>query len=115
MVRSVLSMLVRAGCEAEFERLWRASAERIARHPGNLGQSLSYDQAQPRRFVIASDWASREALRAFEVSPERIALSGGLDLLRESASKSVLEVVAVVEGRAGTGRSTVPARKEAFE
>jgi quinol monooxygenase YgiN len=90
-------MLVRAGCEEQFERVWRAAAERIARYPGNLGQSLSYDHAQPRRFVIASDWTSRETLGAFEGSPERVALSSALDPLRESASKSVLEVVAVVE------------------
>lgn len=98
MIRSVLSMTVRAGCEDEFERVWRESAERIARHPGNLGQSLSCDQDHPRRFVIASDWQSREALRRFEDSPERVALSGALGPLRDSASKSVLEVVAVVEG-----------------
>lgn len=100
MVRSVLSMTVRAGCEGDFERIWRAAAERIARSPGNLGQSLSYDQSEPRRFVIASDWESREALRRFEGSPERVALSGALEPLRESASKSVLDVVVVVEGKA---------------
>jgi heme-degrading monooxygenase HmoA len=96
VVRSVLSMLVREGCEREFEQTWRASAERIARFPGNLGQSLSHDENQRRMFVIASEWESREALRAFEGSQERIDLSARLDTLRESASKSVLQIVATI-------------------
>jgi quinol monooxygenase YgiN len=96
VVRSVLSMLVRDGCQDEFRRAWHASAQRIARRPGNLGQSLSCDETEPRLFVIASDWESRDALRAFERSPERIALSETLDPLRESATKSVLQVVETV-------------------
>lgn len=96
MIRTVLSMLVREGCEQEFEQTWRASAERIARYPGNLGQTLSRDEKQPRMFVIASDWASREALQSFEGSEERVALSARLNELRESASKSVLEVIASI-------------------
>lgn len=96
MIRTVLSMLVREGCEREFEQAWRTSAERIARQPGNLGQTLSYDVTQRRVFVIASDWESREALHNFEHSSERIALSARLEQLRESASKSVQEIVATV-------------------
>jgi heme-degrading monooxygenase HmoA len=97
MVRTVLSMLVREGCEREFEQAWRRSAERIARHPGNLGQTLSYDVTQRRVFVIASDWESREALQDFERSSDRIALSARLEELRESASKSVQQIIATVK------------------
>lgn len=96
MVRSVLSMVVREGCERSFEKAWRASAERIAQYPGNLGQTLSKDQNQPRLFVIVSDWESRDALKKFEGSAERIALSATLEELRESASKSVQEVLAAI-------------------
>jgi len=95
MVRTVLSMLVRPGDEGEFEAAWRASAERIARWPGNLGQTLSRDTRQPRQYVIASDWDSVQSLREFETSAERQALSARLDRLRESAAKSVQEVLFV--------------------
>jgi heme-degrading monooxygenase HmoA len=96
VIRTVLSMVVREGHEQEFTAAWRAAAERIARCPGNLGQSLARDEGQQRLFVIASEWDSREALREFERSPERVALSARLDPLRESASKAVQEVVVAV-------------------
>lgn len=96
MIRSVLTMVVAAGREPEFEAAWHESAARIARHPGNLGQSLARDDREPRRYVVAGDWADRDALTAFEGSPERVALSARLDPLRESASKAVQSVLSVV-------------------
>jgi quinol monooxygenase YgiN len=99
MVRTVLTMLVRPGHEREFERIWQSFAERIAQQPGNVGQTLMSDQGQPRSYVIASDWFSGEALRSFETSELRQALSGALDPLRESASKAVLDVVVTVKGK----------------
>ena len=106
MVRTVLSMLVRPGHEAEFERIWRAAAEQIAQYAGNRGQTLLRDAAEPRWFVISSEWASREDLKRFEDSPVRKQLSADLDPLREQAAKSVQTVVVTVGGQAE--RSTIP-------
>lgn len=100
-VRTVLSMVVREGCERRFEEEWRTAAAGIARFPGNLTQTLARDRGHERRYVIISDWAGADALESFEPSPERKALSAVLETLRESAEKSVLEVVTRIdaEGR----------------
>jgi quinol monooxygenase YgiN len=91
-------MLVREGCEPEFEHAWRASAEHIALLPGNLDQVLMTDESQPRLYVIASDWESRGALRSFEGSVNLLQLSATLDPLREFASKDVLNVLHNIKG-----------------
>ncbi|GAA0538080.1 hypothetical protein GCM10010172_19210 [Paractinoplanes ferrugineus] len=107
MVRTVLSMLVRAGSEAEFERIWRAAAAEIALWPGCRGQTLLRDAAEPRQFVISSDWDDRSALRLFEGSSVRRQLSAGLDPLREKSAKNVFSVVTTVGGDVRE-RSTLP-------
>lgn len=101
MVRTVLSMMVRAGCEPHFEQVWAAAAQAISQHPGNINQVLVRDASEHRRYLIFSDWADEESLRAFESSPTRRALSSALDELRESAEKTVCEVL-----------TTIPARSE---
>jgi heme-degrading monooxygenase HmoA len=100
MIRTVLSMVVRPGCEPDFEETWVAAAEAISRYPGNLNQTLMRDATERRRYVITSDWTNATALRAFESSDQRRALSAALESLRESAEKTVLEVVTHLRGRA---------------
>ncbi len=104
LVKTVLSMVVRPGCESDFEKAWAAAARSISEHPGNVEQTLTRDENEQRRYVIISDWLSRDALRAFESSDERREFSAALEPLRESATKSVLAVVADRPGRDG-GRS----------
>lgn len=98
MIRAELSMVVRPGAGPELEQVWAAAARTIREFPGNLHQTLSRDTDEPRRYVITSDWATPEALREFETSGQRRALSAALESLRESASKHVLDVVTTVEG-----------------
>jgi heme-degrading monooxygenase HmoA len=93
MVRTVLSMVVRPGAERELEQVWTATAPAISDFPGSLNHAMMRDAGEHRRYVIFGDWASAGALRAFEVSDERRALSAALEPLRESARKSVLESV----------------------
>lgn len=95
MVRAVLTMLVREGCEAAFEDIWRR-AMRDAQPRGSLGQALTSDPELRRKYIITGDWESREALRAFEGSAERRGMSAAFEPLRESASKQVLEIIARV-------------------
>jgi heme-degrading monooxygenase HmoA len=94
MVRAVLTMLVREGCEREFEEIWRkAVADPL---PGSLGQTMTRDTEQPRLYVITGDWESRAALAEFEGSAGRRAMSAGFEPLRERAGKQVLEIIARV-------------------
>jgi heme-degrading monooxygenase HmoA len=91
MVRAVLTMLVREGCEHNFEEIWRKAME--APLEGSLGQVMMCDSKQRRLYVITGDWESREALKAFEESAGRRAMSASFEPLRESASKQVLEII----------------------
>jgi heme-degrading monooxygenase HmoA len=92
MVRAVLTMLVRKGCERSFEEAWRKAM--MAPLPGSLGQAMTCDAQQRRLYVITGDWESRDALKAFEKSAGRRAMSAAFEPLRESASKQVLEIIA---------------------
>lgn len=105
MVRTVLSMLVRAGCEPHFEQMWAAAAQAISQHPGNINQVLVRDASEHRRYLIFSDWTDEDALRAFEASPTRRLLSTALAELRESAEKTVCEVLTTVPAKSEGKRS----------
>ncbi len=98
MVRATLSMKVRAGREAEFERAWRAVAEQARLAPGNLRQALLREPDDPTSFVVTSDWESREAFTRFERSPEQEALTAPLRELRESARMVIHELLVHVDG-----------------
>jgi heme-degrading monooxygenase HmoA len=101
MVRTTLYMKVKAGREADFERAWRAIAEKVRLAPGNVRQALLRDPQDPASFVITSDWESRDLFHQFERSPEQDALTAPLREMRESARMSVHDVVVHLER--GTG------------
>lgn len=93
MVRAVLTMLVREGCESSFEDIWR-SAMREGPFPGSLSQTMMCDAKQRRLYVLTGDWQTRGDLEVFEGSPVRRSMSAAFEPLRESASKQVLEIIA---------------------
>lgn len=92
MVRTVLTMGIRTGCEQEFEEVWAAFATEIGRCEGNRGQWLLREPQGSAGYVIMSDWDSDADLTRFESGPIREELSAKLIPLRESAHKSVLTV-----------------------
>jgi quinol monooxygenase YgiN len=94
MVRAVLTMVAREGCEYDFEKIWRAGALQANAFPGCIRQALTRDQRHKRTYIITGDWADLESLESFEKSLERQALSRALEPLRESARKSVLDIIA---------------------
>lgn len=96
MIRTVLDMVVRAGCAEAFERTWRDAAAVAAGYPGAVAQTMLRDPTDPLRYTITADWDSRESLSTYQRSADREALSAALERLRESASKSLLDVVAHV-------------------
>ncbi|MEA2289105.1 MAG: hypothetical protein QOD55_1102 [Solirubrobacteraceae bacterium] len=98
MVRATLTLQIRAGREREFERAWHAVAAEVRRAPGNVRQALLRDPADPRSFVITSDWETPDAFRAFERSPEQDVLTAPVRALRETASMAVHELVVHLEG-----------------
>ena len=98
MIRATLSMKVKPGKGADFERAWEAIAEKVRRAPGNLRQALLRNPDDPESFVLTSDWQSRELFHAFERSPQQDDLTAPLRELRESASMAIHQLVKHVEG-----------------
>ncbi|HEY5836877.1 antibiotic biosynthesis monooxygenase family protein [Streptomyces sp.] len=96
MIRTVLEMRVREGCAAEFEHAWQSAAAVASRYPGAGPQTMLRDPRAPLHYTITADWASREDLTVYQKSLDRQALSEILERLRESATKSLFEVVAHV-------------------
>ncbi|WP_327287042.1 antibiotic biosynthesis monooxygenase family protein [Streptomyces sp. NBC_01198] len=103
MLRTVLRMTVRAGCTEEFREAWSRTARVAATLPGSLAQALLSDPADPAVHLIMADWADKASLDAFQNSAHRHELSAQLDRFRESAEKSVLDVVAYVPAAAPAG------------
>ncbi|HST98637.1 MAG TPA: antibiotic biosynthesis monooxygenase family protein [Geodermatophilus sp.] len=102
VVRTMLRMRTREGCEAEFEAAWRRAAAEISRVPGNLRQELIRDVDDPRTFLITSDWTDRAAVDEFGRSSARETLTEALRDLREDAARNTYEVLATVPGEQGT-------------
>src|SRR5882724_9580780 len=96
LVRTMLRMKAREGCEERFEQAWLTAAAEISRVPGNLRQELIRDADDPRQFLITSDWADQASLDRFGASAAREQLTALLRDLRETADKSVYQVLATV-------------------
>jgi 2-polyprenyl-6-methoxyphenol hydroxylase-like FAD-dependent oxidoreductase/heme-degrading monooxygenase HmoA len=121
-VRTLLRMRVREGCEERFEEAWRTAAAQIAGQPGNLRQELMRDSADPRSFLIAGDWADREAADAFGRSRAREALTAALRDLREDADRGTYDLLYGVAGggqgshvRIDISTRVAPGEEAAFE
>jgi heme-degrading monooxygenase HmoA len=97
-VRVTLTMQVRAGNEAEFERAWRDAAVEIAKTHGNVRQALLRDPLNPGRFTVTSDWETGEAFSEFERGAVQHTLTARLRELRESAEMRVDLLVIHLEG-----------------
>src|SRR5437879_13846939 len=99
MIRSTLTMKVKAGREHDFERAWRAIADHTSRVPGNLRQALLSKQDEPGVFVITSDWEDREAFGRFERSEEQDILTAPLRALRETGSMSISTLITHIDSQ----------------
>ncbi|GAA3629602.1 hypothetical protein GCM10022223_54050 [Kineosporia mesophila] len=93
IVRTIVRMRAREGCENAFAAAWQRAAPRISLVPGNLSQQLLRDDADPRTFMIVSDWADRASVDAFGRSDLREHLTEALRDLREEASRSTFAVL----------------------
>jgi heme-degrading monooxygenase HmoA len=98
MIRATLTMKVKPGRGADFERAWAAISEKVRSAPGNLRQALLKSPDDPDSFVVTSDWETREQFQAFERSPEQDDLTAPLRAMRESASMTIHQLVRHVEG-----------------
>ncbi|ASW52947.1 putative quinol monooxygenase [Plantactinospora sp. KBS50] len=98
VVRTLLAMRTRQGCEERFEVAWRSVAEQIRALDGCLRQDLLRDADDPRSYLIVSEWADRDRLDAFGRSEHRDRLLSVLRELRESAHRHTYQVLHTVPG-----------------
>ncbi|MEU5726495.1 FAD-dependent monooxygenase [Micromonospora sp. NPDC047738] len=66
MIRTMVRMRARPGCEPAVAAAWRTAAGQIAGLAGNLRQDLLLDASDPRVFVVVTEWADESALRDYE-------------------------------------------------
>ena len=97
LVRTVLAMRAREGCEQRFEAEWLSAAEQIRALDGCLRQDLVRDADDPRSYLIISDWADPERLDAFGRSEHRDRLLRVVRDLRESAQRHTYQVLHSVQ------------------
>ncbi|CAL9562949.1 hypothetical protein SUDANB151_04652 [Streptomyces sp. enrichment culture] len=103
-VRAELTMTVRPGGGAEFERAWATVARWTADLPGCLGQALCRVSTDPLVYVITSDWSSEPAFRAFEGSAQQDRVTAPLRGLRESARQEIRPLVGTAPSRRTVAR-----------
>lgn len=96
-VRAELTMTVRPGDVAGFERECAVVRDWVRRQPGCLRQTLCRAAAPEPTYVITSDWIDLDAFRRFETSAEQDQVTARLRGLRTSARMRLLDVVAHVE------------------
>ena len=93
MLRVMLTVEIKSGEEQEFEREFQDVARRLQGSPGLLGQVLCHDPGSPSRYLIMSDWASRDEFRRFEVSPEQDEATAPVRKYRTSVQMHMYDVV----------------------
>ncbi|MGW4156723.1 FAD-dependent monooxygenase [Micromonospora chersina] len=103
MIRTMLRMRARQGCEPAVPSAWGTIAGRIGGLPGNLGHELLLDALDPRGFVVVTEWADEAALRAYRDGPVAARLAELLRPLTEPTGPADYPVLR----EDGTGDSTV--------
>jgi heme-degrading monooxygenase HmoA len=99
MFRVQLRMRIKAGCEAEFERVWQEVGDSVTDHPANLGQWLARSLDEEGVYYITSDWTDEERFREFERSDRHLTHRQKLHPYRSDGSMVTMRIVAALTGR----------------
>ncbi|MFI5833440.1 FAD-dependent oxidoreductase [Micromonospora sp. NPDC051300] len=79
MIRTMLRLRARPGCEPAVGPAWEMIVGQLRALPGGLRHELLRDALDPYGFVVVTEWADDEALRAYRDGPVAARLA---DLLR---------------------------------
>lgn len=120
MIRTMLRIRARPGCEDALESAWQTVAGQIDGLAGNLLRDLLLDANDPRSFVVITEWADESALDDYENGPVAASLA---DAVRPLCEPSEVDSYRVMRGPRGTDPTicvdvqiTVPAdRRAEFE
>ncbi|GLY67814.1 FAD-dependent oxidoreductase [Amycolatopsis taiwanensis] len=101
MIRTMVRIRARPGCEAAVEAAWRAVAGEVGELAGNLMHDLLLDANDPRAFVVVTEWADEKALADYENGPVAARFADAVRPLREPSGVDGYRVMR--EGPEGTG------------
>jgi heme-degrading monooxygenase HmoA len=102
--RVMLRMQATPGQEAEFERVWAAGAEIIAREPASRGQWLARSAEEGGVYYIVSDWTDELAFRTYERSARHRQHRSRLHPYRASGSMTTMNVLRHMVAAPGAGQ-----------
>jgi heme-degrading monooxygenase HmoA len=98
--RVMITMRVKPGMSADFERAWQEVSAAVSGHPANLGHWLLRDNQKDDVYHVCSDWVDEKRFREFEGSPTHVEHRQTLHPYRSSGSMSTMSVVGHVPGPA---------------
>jgi 2-polyprenyl-6-methoxyphenol hydroxylase-like FAD-dependent oxidoreductase/heme-degrading monooxygenase HmoA len=98
MIRTMLRIRARRGCERAVESAWRTVAGQISGLAGNLLRDLLLDVGDPRSFVVVTEWADEAALREYENGPVAARFADTVRPLLETAGEQSYRVMHGPEG-----------------
>ena len=70
--RVLLTVQVKPGLQAEFEKVWAEGSKEVTAQPANLGHTLARSAQEESVYYVVSDWTDRESFLSFESSPEHV-------------------------------------------
>jgi 2-polyprenyl-6-methoxyphenol hydroxylase-like FAD-dependent oxidoreductase/heme-degrading monooxygenase HmoA len=99
MIRTMMRMRARPGCEHAVESAWRTVAGQISGLAGNVMQDLLLDADDPRSFVVVTEWADESALHDYENGPVAACLADAVRPLCEKSGTEGYQVMRDLEGK----------------
>ncbi|MFC9427877.1 antibiotic biosynthesis monooxygenase family protein [Streptomyces sp. NPDC056987] len=91
--RVLLTVRVKPGMAAGFEKVWAEGSEEVTAQEANLGHTLARSAQEDDVYYVVSDWTDRDAFLAFESSPGHVLHRERLHPYRESGSLALMHVL----------------------
>ncbi|AHH97483.1 FAD-dependent monooxygenase [Kutzneria albida] len=98
MIRAVLRVRARPGCEDAVRAVWREVAGQIGVLAGNLTRNALRDAVDPRVFVLVTDWTDESALRDYQNGPVAACLADAVRPLCETDEAPSYQVMRALDG-----------------
>ncbi|MGP3922402.1 MULTISPECIES: antibiotic biosynthesis monooxygenase family protein [unclassified Streptomyces] len=93
--RVLLTVQVKPGLEADFEKVWAEGSKEVTAQSANLGHTLARSAKEESVYYVVSDWTDRESFLAFESSAEHVRHREKLHPYRTGGSLAMMHLVEV--------------------
>jgi heme-degrading monooxygenase HmoA len=93
--RVLLTVQVKPGMEADFEKVWAEGSKEVTAQRANLGHTLARSAKEASVYYVVSDWTDRDSFLAFESSAEHVRHREKLHPYRTGGSLAMMHLVEV--------------------